>query len=222
MPLICVAIQALTLDQTLSQIQNLRDPDIIEIRFDFRAERIDPHEIIKAVDVPLIATNRSRDQGGATRETEEERIDTIIEACEAGYTYADMELTSPQLNYSVERIHRAGSKCIVSYHDFTNTLTLKELTLHYSKAKAVDGDLVKLIGTVNKYRENLVYLEFVADNQDCISFGMGRKGQPSRLLSPLMGGAFTYASAEEGKESAPGQLTLSRMRAIYRELGVEA
>jgi 3-dehydroquinate dehydratase len=40
-------------------------------------------------------------------------------------------------------------------------------------------------------------------------------------VSPLVGGAFTYASTGEGEESAPGQLTLPRMREIYTAMGVE-
>jgi 3-dehydroquinate dehydratase-1 len=215
-----VTIPAIILEQTLSQLDALRDPDFVEIRFDFRDEMIDPREIRKVVDVPLIATNRSQHQGGFAKEDEEKRIEMIIEACDAGYEYADLELTLPLLEKSIETIHGLGSECILSHHDFSVTPSIEQLTLFYSKAKAVGGDLVKLIGTVNNYVENLTYLEFVAKNRGCISFGMGRMGVSSRLLSPLVGGAFTYASAGEGKESAPGQLTLSRMRALYRELGV--
>ena len=64
------------------------------------------------------------------------------------------------------------------------------------------------------------YLRYLESEPGNISFGMGRHGAPSRVMSPLLGGAYTYASASAGKESAPGQLTLWEMRLIYRAMGV--
>jgi 3-dehydroquinate dehydratase type I len=51
-----------------------------------------------------------------------------------------------------------------------------------------------------------------------VSFAMGAAGQLSRVLCPLVGGYFTYASVEEGKESAEGQITVKELREIYRML----
>ena len=44
---------------------------------------------------------------------------------------------------------------------------------------------------------------------------MGQRGQISRILCPLVGGAFTYAAITEGAESAAGQFTVSQLRRIY-------
>jgi 3-dehydroquinate dehydratase len=44
---------------------------------------------------------------------------------------------------------------------------------------------------------------------------MGVPGYTSRILCPLVGGDFTYASIEEGRESAPGQITAGDLRKIY-------
>jgi len=41
-------------------------------------------------------------------------------------------------------------------------------------------------------------------------------GLMSRILCPLVGGEFTYAAIEKGKESAQGQMTVSEMRRIYK------
>jgi 3-dehydroquinate dehydratase len=49
-----------------------------------------------------------------------------------------------------------------------------------------------------------------------VSFAMGPLGLASRVLCPLIGGYFTYASLGEGKESAPGQLTVDQLKGIYR------
>jgi 3-dehydroquinate dehydratase type I len=50
---------------------------------------------------------------------------------------------------------------------------------------------------------------------------MGQAGKISRILSPLFGGIFTYASVSKGRESAPGQLTITELREIYALLGVD-
>jgi len=48
-----------------------------------------------------------------------------------------------------------------------------------------------------------------------VSFAMGHLGLVSRILCPLVGGYFTYASLGEGRESAPGQLTVGHLKKIY-------
>ncbi|MCW4048136.1 MAG: type I 3-dehydroquinate dehydratase [Candidatus Bathyarchaeota archaeon] len=218
---ICVAIPAFRLQQTLDQVKALSAPDIIEIRFDYRKELIDINAIREATDIPLIATNRCKEQGGYARETESDRIDLILEACKAGYEYADIELTTENLSQVIKEIKETGSKCIVSHHDFKATPSRRELTRLHDEAKSKGADIVKLIGTANKEEDNLEYLEFLKQHPGNISFGMSRHGIISRLASPLMGGAFTYASAVEGKESAPGQLTIKEMRSIYMTLEVD-
>ena len=52
-----------------------------------------------------------------------------------------------------------------------------------------------------------------------VSFAMGAAGQVSRVLCPLVGGYFTYASVKKGKESAKGQITVRELRQIYDMLG---
>ena len=49
-----------------------------------------------------------------------------------------------------------------------------------------------------------------------VAFAMGSLGLPSRILSPLVGGDFTYASIEKGAESAPGQITVADLKKLYQ------
>jgi 3-dehydroquinate dehydratase len=48
---------------------------------------------------------------------------------------------------------------------------------------------------------------------------MGELGKVSRLLSPLFGGFFTFASLEQGSETASGQMTIQEIKATYELLG---
>jgi len=219
-PLICVAVIGRDTEQTITRIQGLSSPDLIEIRFDYSLEPIDPSRIRDATETPLIATNRPVYPGGLSKEAEEGRHGTLYEACEAGFEYADVELEAPGSGDAVKRVHDAGSRCILSHHDFEATPTLEELNRLHARAKSMGADVVKLVGTANCYGDNIVYLAYISEKPGNVSFGMGLHGVPSRVLSPLMGGAFTYASTGEGEESAPGQLTLSKMRELYEAMGV--
>jgi 3-dehydroquinate dehydratase len=49
---------------------------------------------------------------------------------------------------------------------------------------------------------------------------MGPLGVVSRVLGPLVGGDFTYAAIEMGRESAQGQLTVSDLSRIYEMMTV--
>ena len=69
--------------------------------------------------------------------------------------------------------------------------------------------------------DNLTVLKLIAEfssTTKIVSFAMGTEGQFSRILCPLAGGYFTYASVGEGKESAEGQLTVN---ALKRNLQVD-
>ncbi|MBN2334757.1 type I 3-dehydroquinate dehydratase [Candidatus Bathyarchaeota archaeon] len=217
-PRICVAVPAYTEMGTLNQMRSLRDADLIEIRFDYRTEKISPEKVRTATDKPLIATNRIAGQGGQGDETEETRIQLLLDACRAGFEYIDVELEAPNVKEVARDAHVYGAKCIVSHHDFDGTPTLEELREFHGRAVSVGADLVKLIGTANSYGDNLVYFRYLEAEPGNVSFGMGRDGAPSRVMSALLGGAYTYASASTGKESASGQLTLQEMRRIYRAM----
>ena len=219
-PLICVAVTGRDTEQTITRIQGLSSPDLIEIRFDYSLEPIDPSRVRDATETPLIATNRPAYQGGLSKEAEEGRRGALYEACEAGFEYADVELAAPGSGDAVKHVHDAGSRCILSHHDFEATPTLEELNRLHARAKSMGADVVKLVGTANYYGDNIIYLAYISEKPGNVSFGMGLHGVPSRVLSPLIGGAFTYASTEEGEESAPGQLTLRKMRELYEAMGV--
>jgi len=220
-PLICVAVTGRDTEQIIARIGGLQQADLIEIRLDHRTKPIDLSRVRDATETPLIATNRPEYQGGRSNEPEEGRLGALYGACEAEFEYADIELGSPDSEDAIKRVHDLGSKCIVSHHDFNATPTLDELIGMHAEAKSMGADVVKLVGTARCYSDNMVYLSYLSGNPGNVSFGMGHHGVPSRVMSPLIGGAFTYASTGEGEESAPGQLTLTKMREIYEAMGVE-
>jgi 3-dehydroquinate dehydratase type I len=70
--------------------------------------------------------------------------------------------------------------------------------------------------------DNLTTLNFTSATSSktkVVCFCMGELGKVSRLLSPLFGGFFTFASLERGNETASGQITIQEMKASYELLG---
>jgi 3-dehydroquinate dehydratase/shikimate dehydrogenase len=74
-----------------------------------------------------------------------------------------------------------------------------------------------VVTTALSFSDNEPVLQLAVDFSKArvVAFAMGRPGFTSRVLSPLFGGNFVYASIETGKESAPGQLTIWDYRKIY-------
>jgi 3-dehydroquinate dehydratase-1 len=51
-----------------------------------------------------------------------------------------------------------------------------------------------------------------------IVIGMGAMGKITRIVAPLLGSPFTFASLGEGKETAEGQMAAEKMRKLMGEL----
>jgi 3-dehydroquinate dehydratase type I len=79
------------------------------------------------------------------------------------------------------------------------------------------ADVCKVVTTGQRFEDNLAVLQLITNypKTKMVSFAMGPLGLASRILCPLVGGDFTYASMGKGKESAPGQITAGNLRAIY-------
>jgi len=79
------------------------------------------------------------------------------------------------------------------------------------------ADICKIVTTAQRLEDNQTVLQLIADfpQTRMVSLAMGPLGLTSRILCPLVGGDFTYASIEKGKESASGQLTVAELRKLY-------
>ena len=223
-PRICVVIIAPDSEQAVKAVQKVlpHEPDLIEIRLDYMEDIGDMTGIREATDLPLIATNRIREQRGLWEGPETKRIEALVSACEAGFEYVDVELTTGSIERIGDEVKALGANLVVSHHDFGATPGIAELDGIMRRELDAGADICKIVGTARDHGDGLTYLRFILENPDVnlVSFGMGEAGAMSRIFSPLFGGAYTYASAGAGEESAPGQLAISELRSIYKILGV--
>jgi 3-dehydroquinate dehydratase type I len=219
---ICVSVPAATTAATIGVIRGLVEPDLVELRLDYATEPLDLQGLRDSTHVPLIATARVPSHGGWWGGGEAERLRLLLSAVGAGFDYIDVEVESDFLGELVGEAHEWGASVIVSRHHLDRAPSLAEILATHREAKGAGADLVKVVGMARSPSDNLPCLEYLAREPGNVCFAMGALGVPSRVLSPLMGGAFTYASAGEGGGVAPGQPTLSSLREAYRLMGVAA
>ncbi len=188
--------------------------DLLEIRIDLIGSSW--QELVRHLEKPWIACNRSVKEGGSWQWSESKRIDELLRAIELGAEIVDIELSTPSVEVVVKEI-KGRADCLLSYHDLKETPPLEKMREIVRKQLTAGADTCKLITTAQELKDNLAVLQLITDfpGSRIVAFAMGDLGLTSRILCPLVGGDFTYASIEEGKESAPGQITVRNLRKIY-------
>jgi len=189
--------------------------DILELRIDhfrtLKKERL--LEAIKGIrtrGLPLIATIRSREEGGKRAIDDEKRMDIfrkVIPLVDA----VDIELGSKRiLKEVIDLAHRMAKLVVVSYHNFKTTPGEKRLKAIIKRGKGVKGDIVKITTMVKDKRDLLRLIHITTNHKDLITLGMGRMGTITRVLFPILGSLITYGSV--GTPSAPGQIPVATLK----------
>ena len=210
-PRICAAITTADL-KAVRQAEPL--VDLFEVRIDLIGD--DWQEVARRLTKPWIACNRSAAEGGLWQENEARRIERLLQAIDLGAEMVDIELRTKNLANIVKLIRRR-KKCLLSYHNLEKTppfATMKQIVQQQMKAGA---DICKVVTTARSFEDNASVLRLIPEFPETgvVAFAMGPLGTTSRVLCPLVGGDFTYASVAKGQESAPGQITVGELRAIY-------
>jgi 3-dehydroquinate dehydratase type I len=198
--------------------------DLIEVRLDcFKAYNA-LGDVAAHGKTPKIATNKLHSCGGKFSGTETEQLQLLLNAAKNGIEYVDVELSNSKLKETVEELKLLNVKPIVSFHDFAATPSLSELNNVLEREIASGADVCKIVTTAKRIEDNLTLLDFTStasSKAKIVCFAMGELGRVSRLLSPLFGGYFTFASLERGSETAAGQMTIQEMKSAYELLGLK-
>lgn len=221
---ICVSILPKNNLEALSLIDKAEkaQADLIEVRLDCLETSRNLSELVKSTKVPLIATNKVVSEKGFFAGTETERQQTLLNAAKNGFEYVDVDLSSPKHKETIGKLKSLGAKPIVSFHKFDGALSSSEMEKVLEQEIASGAIVCKIITTAKKNEDNLTALNFVSSMSSkvkLVCFCMGEQGKVSRLLSPMFGAFFTFASLEQGNETAAGQMAIQEMRATYNLLG---
>jgi len=208
--MICVSISKR--EQLLQK--NYPDDWMLELRFDLL--KSDPAELLSLSTGTsgVIATCRPGFY------SDEERINILSQAMEAGARYIDLELDAGEEYFSTLQT-LAGSKgvnVIASWHDFDKTPSMQELTELLLKAYRSGADIVKIACMVNQAEDAARLLGLYQLPGSKVILGMGEKGRITRLAAPYLGAPFTFAAPDDEGLTAPGQLSGKEMEQIINIL----
>ena len=222
---ICVSILPKTTQEALRLIEKAEDAgaDFIEVRLDSFESPREIADLALHGKTPKIATIIPVSHGRKFSGTEAERQRILLDAAKSGFAYVDVELSTPNLAEFVGEVKAAGAKPIVSFHDFHGSLDLQKLNGILEREIGSGAEVCKIVTTATQVEDNLPLLNFtLATSQKAkiVCFAMGEHGKISRLLSPVFGGFFTFASLERGSETAAGQMTIQEMETVYGVLGL--
>jgi 3-dehydroquinate dehydratase type I len=224
---ICVSI----LPQTSIEAQNLikkaeqTQADLIEVRLDRLEQTVNLSDLTQSTKIPLIATNKQTQKNPDidTDNNNREQQKSLLDAAKAGFQYVDVDFFSPNRNETITKLKQLGAKPIVSYHKFDGILTVSELEKILDEQIAIGAAVCKIVLTAKQLEDNLAILSFISfasTKAKLVCFCMGEAGKTSRLLAPAFGAYFTFATLEQGSETAPGQMTITDMRSAYKLLGI--
>ena len=210
-PKICAAI----VDNNLAAIKGVEPfVELFEVRIDLIGDSWT--EVAQKLNKPWIACNRLAEEGGGWEKSETSRLEELLKAPELGAEIVDIELRTQNLGESLKLIKKRA-KCLLSSHDLSGTPSLDSLIEIVQMQVAAGADICKIVTTAKDFNDNLTVMQLINEfpKEKVVSFAMGPLGFTSRVLCPLTGGYFTYASIEGGRESASGQITVKELRQLY-------
>ncbi len=223
---VCVSISSTDTPELLGRAQRAERlfADLIEVRLDKLRSHHGFSKVVRAVQRPIIATNRALSERGSFDRSETDRLKVLSEAVDEGFHYVDLEMTTNRLDSVIADFREKGAKIILSHHDYFRTPDLAKLQSTLAQLQKYKPDLCKVVTTAQFPEDNLTILSLLnknSQNTPLVSFAMGPIGIWSRIMAPFYGAAFTYASLERGLETAPGQPSITDLHRIYDTLGLE-
>ncbi len=210
--MICVGIGRGRHRHMLAEHKHLVDNgvELVELRLDYIQGEVQVKRLLKDRPGPVIVTCRRKSDGGRWEHSEDARLRLLRTAIVEGADYVDLE------DDVAAGVPRYGTtKRIVSHHDFQKTPA--DLTILHNKLAAMDADIVKVAAMANHPTDNLRMLQMiVASKVPTIGLCMGDIGVPTRILAGRCGAPLTYATFNDDRVLAPGQIGWRQMRDMYR------
>ena len=229
LPRVCVALFADNPNDLMQKIEAAANENsLLELRLDYLTH---PAQVLSKLkqfagfhrDVILVATCRRAPNGGRFRGSAASQLEILSKAAAAGCQLVDIELeTANSLKEKDINKLRQQAGVIISYHDFRATKKLDEV---WEQMHQLPADHIKVVSTAKSLSDNVKMLRLLEQRSDVTStvgVCMGEAGIISRILNVRSGSEFTFASAQAGEETAPGQIAARALRDVYRIDRVDA
>ncbi len=228
-PRICVSITGTDAAEMLEKAEAvLRENALIELRLDSLKNPSSALPRLRRLmevrpDAIVIATFRRTDAGGKFHGSVGEELELLRKAADAGCAAMDVAIESAEAMTGADWEElRARAAIVLSSHDFKGTSKLEET---FARMRSFVADFYKVIGTATCLHDNVLMTHFLQEHSSeysMVGACMGEQGLLSRILGIRAGTAFTFGSAAQGKETAPGQPTYRELRDFYRVEQIES
>ena len=221
--MICVSIQEPSFERCKEMMLSLAakgSDRIAELRADLCRFTPEQVSLLVAANPHTIVTSRVESDNPSLS------FNRLCAAIEAGAEYIDTELEYPddlQLQLR-NRARSAGTKLIVSWHNFSATPPLKQLLEVYRSCAEKGADVVKIVTTANSlidatrtmrlYRSVARLPRKRGNRPPLAAFAMGSAGKFTRYLSLKLGSPLSYTYPDGAKATAPGQYSESQLAAL--------
>ena len=108
------------------------------------------------------------------------------------------------------------TKLILSFHDFKKIPKIERLRKLAERADKLGADVVKLVGAAESFDDCTAIFqiswELAKSQKGFLTIAMGEHGEPTRVITPLIGGLGMFAPLEKKDATAAGQLTVAELR----------
>src|SRR5450432_2220801 len=192
----------------------------LEFRLDFLDQPCKGAEAIRGFleqfpDTIILATCRRHQNHGKFNGSIEEQLAVLDLAVRNGAHAIDVEIETAEVAQERLGLFRARTQVIVSYHNFEATPPMDTVL---NRVMRVPADAYKVVTTARKPSDNIRVLAAAKGlpRQRLIVLAMGELGFPTRVLSPVFGGVFTYAAPICAEGTAAGQVSARYLRHLYR------
>jgi len=190
--------------------------DLFEVRADFVRD-LDLGALLKARTKPILFTCRSESEGGRFPDRDHAtRRRLLSEAVSRGFDLVDVEARA---GFADVVASKAGRGLVLSWHDFEETPS--DLDAIHATMASQRPDVVKVVVTARSVADLGRLFAFAARHVGepgprLVALAMGPLGTASRILGGRYGAPFTFASPENGREAAPGQVPAALLAGTYR------
>lgn len=149
--------------------------------------------------------------------SDDKRVKLLKTAIENGATYVDVELeaTEEVKHELIAFAKQYGCKVIVSHHDYEKTPTFDKLQDIVSECYLAGADIAKIAVTAQSVQDSARVLSlYDTVEKPLVALAMGEAGKITRIANVMLGSPFTFVAAKNDTATAPGQLTVDKMKQI--------
>lgn len=191
--------------------------DILELRIDLMDVGANKTlQKLKKLGLPLIITNRMKQEGGAWEGSEDERIQKLLSLLPFADA-VDIELCAEKRDDVVKKAKSTEKKVIISTHDFQKTPRYDVMMGIINESFEAGADIAKLAVMPGSLEDVLRLLEITLHSKRAVcTIAMGNIGRHSRVIAPVYGSVMTYGYAD--KPTAPGQLKVDELKSMLNIL----